>query len=396
MMKDKLWTRSFLAVAGGNFLLFFAFYLLLPVLPMYLMEQFGSNKATVGVILSSYTITALFVRPFAGYMVDTFPRKPLQLICYGIFTLFFGGYLLAGTLLLFAVIRAMHGLAFGMVTVSNSTVAIDVMPSSRRGEGIGYYGVSSNLAMAMGPTVSLYILDAFRNYDSIFLLSLFSCILGFFLVTTIKMPLKQRSVEIQPEKEHVSLDRFLLVKGVSGAISLCLLSFSYGVLSTYLAIYGKEEVGIDSGTGLYFMLMAFGLIFSRLTTGKYLNKGLIVNMITVGIVFLVIGYSVFIFLKSPVEYYFSAAVLGMGYGLICPSFQNLFINLATHSQRGTANSTFFTAWDLGLGLGVLIGGSIADMSDYTAAYTFALVLVVLGFFFFRHIAGPYFEKNKLR
>ena len=169
---------------------------------MYLMEQFGSNKATVGVILSSYTITALFVRPFAGYMVDTFPRKPLQLICYGVFTLFFGGYLLAGTLLLFAVIRAMHGLAFGMVTVSNSTVAIDVMPSSRRGEGIGYYGVSSNLAMAMGPTVSLYILD------SIFLLSLFSCILGFFLVTTIKMPLKQRSVEIQPEKEHVSLDRF--------------------------------------------------------------------------------------------------------------------------------------------------------------------------------------------
>ena len=166
MMKDKLWTRSFLAVAGGNFLLFFAFYLLLPVLPMYLMEQFGSNKATVGVILSSYTITALFVRPFAGYMVDTFPRKPLQLICYGVFTLFFGGYLLAGTLLLFAVIRAMHGLAFGMVTVSNSTVAIDVMPSSRRGEGIGYYGVSSNLAMAMGPTVSLYILDAFRNYDS--------------------------------------------------------------------------------------------------------------------------------------------------------------------------------------------------------------------------------------
>ena len=81
-------SRAFLAVAGGNFLLFFAFYLLLPVLPMYLMEQFGSNKATVGVILSSYTITALFVRPFAGYMVDTFPRKPLQLICYGVFTLF--------------------------------------------------------------------------------------------------------------------------------------------------------------------------------------------------------------------------------------------------------------------------------------------------------------------
>ncbi len=91
MMKDKLWTRSFLAVAGGNFLLFFAFYLLLPVLPMYLIEQFGANKATVGVVLSSYTITALFVRPFAGYMVDTFPRKPLQLICLWSIYSFFRG-----------------------------------------------------------------------------------------------------------------------------------------------------------------------------------------------------------------------------------------------------------------------------------------------------------------
>ena len=136
VVREKLWTHSFCAVAAGNFLLFFAFYLLLPVLPMYLSEAFAASRSTAGFILSSYTITALMIRPFAGYMVDTFPRKKLLLICYFTFLLFFGGYLLAGTLLLFAIIRAGHGIAFGLLTVSNSTVAIDVMPSSRRGEGI--------------------------------------------------------------------------------------------------------------------------------------------------------------------------------------------------------------------------------------------------------------------
>ena len=257
VVKDKLWTPSFCVVVAGNFLLFFAFYLLLPVLPMYLDEAFAASRSTAGFILSSYTITALMIRPFAGYMVDTFPRKPLLLICYFVFLLFFGGYLLAGTLLLFAIIRAGHGVAFGLLTVSNSTVAIDVMPSSRRGEGIGYYGVSNNLAMAVGPTLSLYIHDAYANFDYIFLLSMVSATIGLIAVSTIKMPYRREPV---PEKPPISLDRFLLLKGMPEAFTLIFYSFSYGILSTYLAVYGKEELGIESGAGFFFILLAVGLI----------------------------------------------------------------------------------------------------------------------------------------
>lgn len=88
MKKEKLWTPSFLAIGGGSFLLFFAFYLLLPILPLYLIERFEANESTVGMVLSLYTVTALFMRPFAGFMVDTFPRKPLMLVCYAVFTAF--------------------------------------------------------------------------------------------------------------------------------------------------------------------------------------------------------------------------------------------------------------------------------------------------------------------
>ena len=192
--RPPLWTASFRAVTAGNFLLFFSFYLLLPILPMYVAEAFDADKSITGMVLASYTVMALLVRPASGYLVDTFPRKRMLLICYTIFMLYFCGYLLAGTLVLFAVIRATHGVAFGLVTVSNSTMAIDIMPAARRGEGIGYYGVSNNLAMAIGPSLSLYIYDTLHNFDYIFLLSILSSLLGLCCVATIKAPRRDVSV----------------------------------------------------------------------------------------------------------------------------------------------------------------------------------------------------------
>lgn len=393
VVKDKLWNSSFCVVIAGNFLLFFAFYLLLPVLPMYLSEAFAASRSTAGFILSSYTITALMVRPFAGYMVDTFPRKRLLLICYFVFLLFFGGYLLAGTLLLFAIIRAGHGIAFGLLTVSNSTVAIDVMPSSRRGEGIGYYGVSNNLAMAIGPTLSLYIHDAYANFDYIFLLSMASAAIGLVCVSTIKMPYRRDPV---PEKPPVSLDRFLLLKGMPEAVTLIFYSFSYGILSTYLAIYGKEELGIESGAGLFFILLAVGLILSRLASGQWLNRGYVTRNIFVGMLLSLLGYLIFVSVRNEWGYYGAAVILGLGYGCICPAYQTMFINLAHNNQRGTANSTYLTAWDVGVGLGVLIGGQIADLTSYATAYATACVLCAVGYLLFKFKTAAHFEKYKLR
>ena len=397
MVKEKLLNSNFLAVLGGNFLLFFAFFTLLPVLPIYMQNEFDASHTEIGVVLSLYTITALIVRPFAGFLIDTLPRHPMQMLFYAAFTLLFCMYLLPGGIVLFAVTRALHGLVFGVITVANSTVAIDVLAPTRRNEGIGYYGISNNLGMALGPTISFTVLNLFGSYNALFLCAFSACIIGFILVSSVKMPARHREPKARPdERQPVSLDRFFLVKGIRESFTLALLSFSYGMLSTYLAIYGKNEVGMDSGTGVFFMLMAFGLIFSRLLSGKFLNKGYINRLIQVGIVILFVGYSLFIFVKMPVTYYLSAAVLGMGYGFVCPSFQTYFINLAEHNQRGTANSTYLTSWDLGVGLGVLIGGGIADISDYTTAYTASLVILFIGYFFFRYISAPYFTRHKLR
>src|SRR5665647_1785929 len=165
--KDKLWTQSFISACIANFLLFFAFYLLVPIFPLYLMEKFHTSKSLVGVILSSYTVAALLVRPFAGFVLDMFNRKPIYLVAFFLFVLTFVGYPLANIIGMFLFYRMLHGFTFGFVTTAGNSLIVDIMPASRRGEGLGYYGVANNLAMAVGPMTSLLMHD-YYSFDAIF------------------------------------------------------------------------------------------------------------------------------------------------------------------------------------------------------------------------------------
>ena len=131
-MKDRLVTPGYCFILAANFLLYFGFWLLIPVLPFYLSEVFNAGNSTIGIILSCYTVAALCIRPFSGYFLDSFARKPLYLLAYFIFMTMFAGYIIAGSLTLFILFRIIHGVSFGMVTVGGNTVVIDIMPSSRR------------------------------------------------------------------------------------------------------------------------------------------------------------------------------------------------------------------------------------------------------------------------
>ena len=159
--------------------------------------------------------------------------------------------------------------------------------------------------------------------------------------------------------------------------------FSFGVLSNYLAIYGKEVMGITGGTGTYFMLCSIGLILSRLQGGKALRKGRLTHNAGEGMVISLIGYTLFILMPSlmpghqgaiMVAYYGSALLIGLGNGHLWPAFQNMTINVATNSQRGTANSTILISWDIGMGLGILVGGVVSELLGYGAAF-WTVVLV---------------------
>ena len=405
MAKERLWNRYYCKVMTANFTLFFAFYVLTPLLPLYLSESFGATKDMIGLVLSGYTITALLFRPFSGYVVDSFSRKKVLMVCFGAFSIFFAGYLAASTLLLFTIVRTLHGGPFGALTVANSTVAIDVLPSSRRTEGIGYYGLSNNLAMAIAPTIGIFIYRLTMSFELLFWLAFAVACIGWLVDATVKPSEKQ----IVKNKSKLSLDRFFLVRGWLLGVNRVAFGFSFGVLSNYLAIYGKEELGITAGTGTYFMLCSVGLIASRIQGGKALRKGLLTQNAGQGIVISLIGYTLFILMPTLnqlfsihsslftyIGYYGSALLIGLGNGHMWPAFQNMTINVADNSQRGTANSTILISWDVGMGLGILLGGVIAEHLGYGAAFWSVALVNATGAALFFVATKSFFLQRKLR
>jgi predicted MFS family arabinose efflux permease len=389
---ESLWNSNYIKVWISNFMIFFSFMLLTPLLPIYMAETFHADKDLIGLVLSGYTLMALLMRPFSGCLVDSFPRKAVLLISYIIFSALFAGYVVAGTILLFAIIRTLHGIPFGAVTVANSTVAIDVLPASRRSEGIGYYGLSNNIATAIGPTIAILIYEACQSYELLFALSLLISAMGFGLCCTLKLPKRETK-----KRPPISLDRFILLKGKWLGMAMCCYSFSYGVLATYIAIYGKQELGITSGTGLFFMILSIGLILSHLVGSRSLRKGRIVENASFGVVVSLFGYLLFAAVHNPWGFYGAALIIGLGNGHMFPAFQNMFINLASHEQRGTANSTLLVSWDIGMGLGIILGGTISEhLGGYMSAFVAALIIYTLGAIFYFLYAKKSFLKNRLR
>ncbi|WP_291529833.1 MFS transporter [Bacteroides sp. UBA939] len=398
MAKDKLVTPGYCLILAANFLLYFAFYLILPILPFYLTEVFHTGNAAVGVILSCYTIASLCIRPFSGYLLDTLARKPLYLIAYFIFIAVFAGYILAGVLLLFIMLRVIHGFAFGMVTVAGNTIVIDITPSSRRGEAVGYYGLMNNMAMSFGPMIGLFMHDIYP-FETIFICAFISGSIGFVTACLVKSPAKQ-----PVKREPISLDRFVLIKGIPAGITLLLLSIPYGMTSTYVAMYAKE-IGISLSSGLFFTFMAVGMAISRMFSGRQVDKGRITQVITLGLYlvsacFFILSACNLLMQVAPglteILFFMVALLLGVGFGTMFPAFNTLFVNLAPNSQRGTATSTYLTSWDVGIGIGLTAGGYIAQITSFDVAYLTGACLTVISIFYFRLKVSPHYHKYKLR
>lgn len=388
---ERLWNANYVKVMLTNFLLYFAFFLLTPLLPLYLSEQFGATKDVIGIVLSGYVVASVIVRPFSGYVVDSFSRKKVLMTCLTAFFVCFAGYIAAGTILMFAICRTLHGAPFGAVTVANSTCAIDVLPASRRNEGIGLYGLSNNFAMALAPTVGIWVHDRLGSYGALFWIALIVAGMAVAIAATIQVPVK----DIVKNKDKISLDRFFLTRAWLLAINIAMFGFCWGTLSNYLAIYSKESLGITGGTGTYFAILSCGLFLSRLQGRKSLREGRLSQNAIEGMSLSLIGFILFVAVHHPIAYYLSAVFIGLGNGHLYPAFLNMFVAVARHDQRGTANSSILTSWDLGFGIGCLLGGVVAELWGYDATFWMVAIENAVGVVLFLMAGRKFFLAKKL-
>lgn len=396
--QDKLFTMSFICSCGANFLLFFSFYLIMPILAMYLINNFSVPESTVGAVLACYTIACLFIRPFSGYLVDTFPRKPLYLLALSCFVLLFVGYPAVKTVFMFALLRLMHGFAFGMVSISSNTILIDIMPSSRRGEGLGYFGLSNNFAMATGPMVGMWLLEHY-SYETIFYSSFCVSLCSFLIGSMIKTKYRPK---VQ-SKEKLSLDRFILIKGIPAGFNMFFLAIPYGVMTSFIALYANELSIVGKPTSFY-LFLALGIALSRVFSGKLVDRGMMLMVIKTGIA---AGGAAFLLLGSlpywnlsvellPKALYLSALLIGVGYGTLFPAMNSLFVALAPNNKRGTATSTYLTTWDLGIGAGLLGGGCLSELTSFSTTFLVGGVLVVISCLFFIYYTANHFVRNRVK
>ena len=399
-VKDKLFTRSYILVCVANFLTSFSFFLLVPTLPFYLADVYNVGSDVVGLVLSCYVVAVLCIRPFAGFVADMFPRKRVYMVSYLFFALLFSGYLLInGDIWQFILLRVLHGFAFGALNTTGNTLVIDVMPSSRRGEGLGYFGVTNNLGMAFGPMVGLFVISH-SGYNTLFLLALCASLVG--VLTALPIFVKKRQ-PVAHEGAFFALDRFLLVEGVPASLAFFMLAIPYGMTSSYIAIYATE-IGVVKGAGLFFTVQAAGLIVSRLISGKQVDRGLITQTISRGMNIALAGVLLEALLALAAGwsatlghalYFISAFLVGYGFGTIFPAFNTLFINMAPNSRRATANATYLTGWDVGIGAGMLLGGALST-SGYSGSFAFGAILVVAASVYFRLFVAKHFERHRLR
>lgn len=390
-VKVPLWTRDYVLACCANLMMGLAFFELVPVLPLYLTRQLQVSSGWLGWIMSIYVLAAIISRPWFAHRVDTGDRKKIYITVYILLALSFSGYAVAATALAFFLTRFVQGLIWGGMTTSGPTVAVDIIPPSRRGEGLGFFGMTMTLGMCLGPVIGLQVYQQYGFYV-ITWSSLVLCLAGAGIASLIRAPRRpvQESVHETPKKV---LDRLVLRVGIPLAVNVMIASFSYGVVAVYSALYGKMY-GFKYA-GLFYALMGLGMLVSRFMVGRQIDRGRVAELSVISLGILTVSFGALAFAPLEWVYYTSAILIGFGFGIFIPTFQTMKLNMADRGHRGAVNSTFFTAFDIGVGTGMFFGGKIYAYLNLNWAFGAGALLNLLAIVYFYRISLDHYRKNKL-
>ncbi len=375
-LKEPLWTKNFVLITVVNFILFVSFQMLLPTLPIY-AESLGGDELVVGLIIGIFTASAVLIRPYAGLLMDRKGRRGVLTIGLIIFVISVLLYKYTYSVALLLGLRIIHGIGWGAATTASGTVAADVIPPKRRGEGLGFYGMSASFSMAFAPALGLLIVKKI-GFSWLFILSTILAIIALGLTQLIKYP------PILKEEETIKPAIFERSSFPTSSV-LFFLTFIYGGIITFIALYAKS-VGIEN-VAMFFTIYAVVLLITRPIAGRILDsRGADLPVIT-GIMLAIAGVVVLGLAQSMNYFIVSSILLGIGFGASQPSLQALTIMLAPPERRGAANATFFSAFDLGIGAGAILLGLLSGWVGYGMMYLISSLAGVIAIFLYWVLLG---------
>ncbi|MEK3854398.1 MFS transporter [Cytobacillus sp. FSL H8-0458] len=363
---EKIWSRDFVLILMSNFFIFLGFQMTLPTIPLF-VEKLGGNDQLIGIVVGIFTFSALLLRPYAGHTLETKGRRFVYLTGLVIFVLSVGSFGFINSLIFLFVLRIIQGFGWGFSTTASGTIATDLIPAKRRGEGMGYFGLSGNIALAFGPTLGL----ALAGVISFKLLFLICALLGLAALL-----LSSRINYKQAEKQTVPLKRWDIYErsALRPSFLLFFITVTFGGIASFLPIYSAQK-GIG-GIHWYFLLFAIALMISRTFAGRLYDQRGHQAVFLPGAVLILAAMFLLAWLPSSMIMYIAAILYGLGFGSVQPALQAWSVKEAPVNRRGMANATFFSFFDLGVGIGAIVFGQIAYLFGYSTIYLTAAGSVV--------------------
>jgi predicted MFS family arabinose efflux permease len=319
----------------------------------------GGNDQLIGIVVGIFTFSALLLRPYAGHMLETKGRRFVYLTGLAIFVLSVGSFGFVNSLIFLFVLRIVQGFGWGFSTTASGTIATDLIPAKRRGEGMGYFGLSGNIALAFGPTLGL----ALAGVISFKLLFLICALLGLAALV-----LSSRINYKQAEKQSVPLKRWDIYEksALRPSFLLFFITVTFGGIASFLPIYSAQK-GIG-GIHWYFLLFAIALMISRTFAGRLYDQRGHQAVFLPGAVLILAAMFLLAWLPNSMIMYIAAILYGLGFGSVQPALQAWSVKEAPANRRGMANATFFSFFDLGVGIGAMVFGQIAHLFGYSSIY----------------------------
>ncbi|MFZ7947022.1 MFS transporter [Neobacillus sp. 19] len=368
LTKERIWTKDFVLICLANFFIFLGFQMTLPTIPLF-VEDLGGNDQLIGFVVGIFTFSALLLRPYAGSSLETKGRGFVYLIGLAVFVLSVGSFgFLTSIVFLFAM-RVVQGAGWGFSTTASGTIATDLIPASRRGEGMGYYGLSGNLALAFGPSLGL-ILTGIISFKQFFLICAGLGMVALLLSSRITY----KKVEPRQKKKKEKLDLYEK-NALKPSMLMFFITFTFGGIAAFLPLYTAERH--IAGIQLYFLLYALALMATRAFAGQlYDRKGHRAVFIP-GTLLILIAMMLLSWLPNSSVLFVAAVLYGLGFGTVQPALQAWSIERVPINRRGMANATFFSFFDLGIGLGAMMFGQISHLFGYSSIYKTSAVSIFI-------------------
>lgn len=365
---ERLWTRNFILLTVAMLLLFIGFYLLIPTLPLFIREL-GGTESQVGLVIGIFTLSAVLFRPITGTLIDRYGRRPFLiagLIFFAIMTYLYHRMAGIGALLL---LRIFYGASWAVSTTSAGTAIADIIPASRRGEGMGWYGLAMTIGMAIGPMTGLLIVKH-QSFSALFTIATAVVIAALVLVLVTRIPFRK-----QHEAKVVLLEKSALPT----AMVIFFLTVTYGGITSFLPLFA-DQIGVDAG--LFFLVYAITLTVIRPLSGRLSDIKGESFIIIPSIVLAVLGLLILSAAHGVWGIILTAVIYGLGFGSAHPILQAATIRMAPPHRRGIASATFFMLFDLGIGLGTIALGWITQMTSYRVMYLICAGSALIGLLIF--------------